>query len=527
MGAAPSLVRQLPVSGATDRTKVGLLAAVTCLALLDGVNGSMSSTLRPYLMGSFAVTPDQITWTAILYFAAKLYALLLAARVQERFGQRSALLGASASLVLTTAASVLVVTFPSLLVVRFVQGLSGGLMLALGQGALLAAFPRQEQPTVQGVFALAAVMFPATMVPALLGGYAYNSAWQYAYGLLALCGVFGCGWLFWRRDALENVTDAGPVPVARIGMLATALLATVYVLIQGDRYAWLESPYIVWPILLVAACALGLVFAETRGGPTYLRYGCFRLADFTFGISVSVLAGIALFGGGFAIPGFTGGVLRYPAWQSGLVQLYASIGATFSLIGVALALRFTRTPALPFLAAGLILLCTAMWKLGEAPSNAAFDDLVPWLMARGVAVGCLFLPLTLMTLTAVPPTWGVAAAGIFNFGRQLGALAGVAWMQTLLEHLTARNQTVMGEALSLSSPNAVAYVHAAQSALALHGAQSPAAAIAFMVQDAHRQFATLAFNGCFQALAMLFAYSLPLVLISRVLTARLLKAPAA
>jgi len=309
-------------------------------------------------------------------------------------------------------------------------------------------------------------------------------------------------------------------------MLATALVATAYVLIQGDRYAWLESPKIVWLLLLAAACVIGLVLAETGAGPTYLRYHCFRYADFTFGVSVSLLAGVALFGGGFVIPGFTAGVLRYPVLQSGLVQLYASAAATISLLGVALVLRFTRTPPFLFVAAGLILLGTAMWNLGQMPSDAAFGDLIPWLMARGLAVGGLFLPLTLATLTAVPPGDHVAAVGIFNFGRQFGALIGVAWMQTLLDHLSARNQSVIGEALSLSSPHAAAYVHAAQNALLSHGAQSPATAIAIIVQDAHRQFATLAFNGCFQALAMLFAFSFPLVVISRVITARFLKARA-
>jgi DHA2 family multidrug resistance protein len=97
------------------------------------------------LMGSFAATRDQITWTAVFYFATKLYALLLAARVQERFGQRRSLLGASAALVLATGGSIVVTAYPSLLVVRFFQGAAGGLVLALGQGALLGAFPRREQ----------------------------------------------------------------------------------------------------------------------------------------------------------------------------------------------------------------------------------------------------------------------------------------------------------------------------------------------------------------------------------------------
>jgi DHA2 family multidrug resistance protein len=506
--------------------KVGLLGALCFLILLDGANGATSSTLGPYLMGTFAATRDQIAWTAVLYFATKLYALLLSARVQERFGQRSPLLGASAVLVLATAGNVLVTAYPSLLVMRFFQGISGGLVLALGQGALLGAFPRREQPLVQGVFALAAVVFPATVVPALLGGYAYGPIWQTAYLWMTFCGLAGWLWLFWNRQVLETTTSSGPVPIGRIAMLGSSLLAIAYVLQQGDRYAWLESPYIVWPALLVAACLLGLGFMESSGGPTYLRYACFRYADFTFGASVSLLAGMALFGSGFVIPSFTGRILQYPVWHSGLVQLHAALYATLSLLVVGAALRFTKIPSFLFVFIGLVLFGTAMWNLGKMPSNASFGSFIPWLIFRGLAVGCLFLPLTLLTLTCVPAKDNVAAAGLFNFGRQLGALVGVAWMETLLDHLTARNQTVMGEALSWLSPQVVVYGQTAQNALMLNGTPAPqvsGTAVALMLQEAQRQMASVAFNGCFQTLGMLFVFSLPLVVLARVLTKRFLK----
>jgi len=508
--------------------KIGLIAVVCCLVLLDGINGALVSTLRPYLMGSFAATPDQITWVAILYYVAKFYMLLLAARAQERFGQRRSLLFASVVLVLATAGGSLVTNYPSLLAITISQGIGGGLMIALGQGALLAAFPRREQSLVQCAFALAVVMFPATIVPALLGGFAYNYDWQDAYAWITVCGLIGCGWLFWKQKILSDISVSSPVPVVRIILMVTSLFAIVYVLQQGNRNAWLECPSIVWSLLLAAACLLGIGFAESNGGPTYLRYHCFQFANFTFGLSVSLLAGIALFGSGFVIPGFTGGILAYPVWQTGLVQLFAAAFTTLSLLIVGIAVRFAKIPGILFVPCGLILFGFAMWKLGEVPSNVHFEGLLPWLMVRGFAVGCLFLPLTLMTLTGLPPIDDVAGAGLFNFGRQLGALVGVAWMQTLNEHLTDRNQTVLGEALSWANPNALIFVQNAQDALVLHGttsSQAPATAVALMLQEAQRQMSSVAYSGCFQALAMLFLFSFPILVLGRVLTARFLKPP--
>jgi DHA2 family multidrug resistance protein len=504
----------------------GLLIAVSGLTLLDGVNGALVSTLRPYLMGSFSATPDQITWAAICYYAVKLFALLTAARVQERFGQRNALLGASTLLVLATAGGLWMTNYPALLIAQSLQGAGGGLVLALGQGNLLMSFDRRRQPLVQAIFALAAVMFPATLVPALLGGYACGSDWRLAYVWMLLLGSVSYGWLFWRRKFLKTLTSHTTVPVFRIALLTTLLFCVAYLSQQGNRHAWLESSRIVWPALLAAACLTGLGFAESNGRPTYLRYGGFRFADFTFGVSVSLLAGLALFSSGFVIPGFLGGVLEYPAWHSGLAQGYAAGFATVSLLAVGVTLRFTKFPQFGFVALGLLLFGTAMWNLGKLPANAGFSSLLPWLALRGLALGCLFLPLTLMTLVGVPSSAAVAAAGLFNFGRQIGGLAGAAWMQTLQTHLVARNQTVLSETLSAANPNFSTYVEAARNMVALQGASPdkiPALANALTLQEAHRQMSCIAFNGCFQTIAMIFVFSLPLVIAGRILTARWLK----
>src|SRR6266576_4944990 len=88
----------------TKVNRVGFVFALSALVLLDGINGGMTSTLGRYLMGRFSATPDQITWATIVYYVSKLYALLVAAKLQERVGQRRALLAAATILVVSTSA---------------------------------------------------------------------------------------------------------------------------------------------------------------------------------------------------------------------------------------------------------------------------------------------------------------------------------------------------------------------------------------------------------------------------------------
>jgi DHA2 family multidrug resistance protein len=506
--------------------KIGFVGSLTCLVLLDGVNGGMTSSLGRYLMGSCAATSDQITWATIVYYVGKLYALLLAARLQERIGQRRALLGAATILVVSTSAGVLITNYPSLLAVISIQAGAGGMVIALGQGALLMAFPRGAQPIVQPFFALASVMFPANMTQWYLGAFAYNLHWQHAYLWIVPLGLLGSGWLFWNQDVLSTATRRVPVPVLKIILMVTSLFAIVYTLQQGNRNRWLESPNIVWALLLAAVCLLGVAFTESDGRPTYLPYRAFRYANFTFGFSTAMLAGVAFLGGGSVISGYTAGVLTYTVFDSGLVQLSAAAFTTVALLGAGVALRFTKLPGILVIYIGQLLFSIAMWNLGQAPSNIHFEGLLPWLILRGFALGCQFLPITLMTLMCLPAEDDVAAAGIFNFSRQFGALLGIAWLQTLREHLVDRNQTIFGNALSAINPNAINYAQVLQHALSAYGidpSQTAPTATALMLQESSRQWLNISFNGCFQALSALFLFSFPLVILARILTQRFLR----
>jgi MFS transporter, DHA2 family, multidrug resistance protein len=508
--------------------KLGFLCAVSCLALLDGVNSAVCSTLRLYLTGGLSANPDQITWGSIFYYVGKLYMLLLAAKVQGRFGQRRSFLAVSIVLVLATAAGALVPNYPLFMAVQLIQGGAGGAMIALGQGTLLAIFPRRDQPVLQAVYALSTVMFPATIVPVLLGGWAYNFDWRDAYLCITPFGLLGCGWLLWKRKLLSNSVLPTVFLPGRIILMVTALFSIVYVLQQGERNRWMEYPPIVWATLLAAACIVGLAYIETSGGPTFLPYGAFRYANFTFGTSVVLLAGVALFGSGYIISGFASNVLAYPVSMSGLVQLSGTVFAIFSFLGVGLLIRYAKFPPVVSLLTGLLLFGTSMWNLGCAPANLNFEGFASWLIVRGFALGCQFIPLTLMALTCLPAAEDVAAAGIFNFNRQMGALTGIAWLQTLLEHKTDGNQTIFGNVVSLASPNAVNYGQAVQQALSLYGQEPwrvPAASTALTLREAHRQWASIAFNGCFEWLALVFLFAFPVVVAARILTTRFLKPP--
>jgi DHA2 family multidrug resistance protein len=328
---------------------------------------------------------------------------------------------------------------------------------------------------------------------------------------------------------LSDTVHSSPFLPIRVVLTVTALFAVVYVLVQGSRNRWLEYPPMVWAILLAITCVAAMAFSETRGGPTLLSYGSFHYANFTFVMCVVILAGIAFFGGGFVISGYAINVLAYPVSISGLVQLSGTAFSVVAFLSIALLLRFTKINPAFYVLTGMLLFGISIWHLALAPSNLNFQGFASWLVLRAFALGCQFLPLTLLALTCLPATNHVAAAGWFNFNRQMGVLIGIAWLQTLHDDLAGRNQTIFGNALSSANPNTMIYAQKVQDGLALYGtppSQIPSETMALTVQEANRQWASIAYNGCFEYLALMFLFAFPLIALARILTTRLLKPPA-
>lgn len=507
------------------RAAAGLPVAICTLALLDGVNGALSSAIRPYLMGSVAGGPDEISWAAIAYFSAKLTAFLLSQRLSDMFSERRLLLGAAALLVFVTALSGFAVSTPFLVSVQLLQGAAGGALLAAGQGVLLKRFGHRAQPIIQAFLAFVVLVFPVMIVPFVLGATAYAAHWSYLMFGFTLIG--GVAWVTLHafRAHLDGQVRSNDLPVGRALLLAGSLAGVVYVLLEGMRHAWSESSTLVWTLALAVA-GLGIfALLEASRADRLLEYRPFRLADFTFGICVSLLAGVALLGSGTMIATLASGMLGYTAPQVGLVQLWAAPFAVLALAAVGCILRLPKIPPPIFLATGVVLFALGMWSLGNITSGIAADDLFVSICLRGCGLGCLFLTLTMITLGHVRAEHATAAAGFFNFGRHFGGLAGISWMQTLHEHLMSRGHEMLAASWTPGSAEFAQALAQAKGVLIAQGAslaQASTQAIALLTADFQRETSVLAFNGCFQALAMLFVFAVPIVAFVRIMTERLL-----
>ena len=133
-------------------------------------------------------------------------------------------------------------------------------------------------------------------------------------------------------------------------------------------------------------------------------------------------------------------------------------------------------------------------------------------------MGLLFVPLTAVTMGAIPRERMGNAASLFNLMRNVGSSIGIAVVTTLLTRRRVFHAEVLGDHVSAYSNEAVARLAQLQAYFIARGADTHTAlqraygALAGLVQQ---QAALLSFIDAFHVLGIVFLVMLPLLLLMR------------
>jgi MFS transporter, DHA2 family, multidrug resistance protein len=492
-----------------------LLLGIIIATFTEAIAGTVLSLGRSDIIGDTYATPDEFAWLDIGYTTLKLLSFFLAPWLLTRLGPYR--LAITATLVMGIACGLAIVSarLDLLILVRGVQGLSGGLLLVAGQVIVFLAYPGARQPILQALFAFGSVVSPATVAPALHGWLIDSYSWTWIFFIVVPVAFTSIGILL--------MADAPSIPrnprrtFDGIGfsLISVALFCGVYVFIQGHRWDWFEEPLVLWLTMIGAAAFLAFLGRQVLlGGRGLLDLTPFRSENFLFAFLVSFVAGAALFGSAFLIPSFAVQVLAFTPADAGMLLLPGGAFFVGALLVAAFLFQMWRVPPIATVPFGILLIMASMWMLSGSTSESGESDMMAATLLRGAGLGLLFLSLTLTAFGDLPRRNLAAGIGIFNTGRQLGGLIGVAWLQTLIDHHIAGNVTILGTHITSGTDAVGARVTGMAAMLVGKGMDAQAAdhaATALLDKALILQSTVIAFDTAFNAVALLFVFAAPLL----------------
>jgi DHA2 family multidrug resistance protein len=225
---------------------------------------------------------------------------------------------------------------------------------------------------------------------------------------------------------------------------------------------------------------------------------------------LGLLMGVGLYGSIFLFPVFSQSLLGWTAWNSGLAILPSSIATAVLMLVVGRAV-WTIGPR-PIFVTGMVVMIFGLVAMSGWTLDAGWDQIWFPQVLRGIAMGCMFVPLSTATLRALPPEDVPKGAGLYNLFRQLGGSLGVALLATLLDHRTDVHRAALAGHVGFYDPVSAERLRGMAAGLAHSGLDpftAQQAAVALLDRLLEARSAALAFQDAYLVMAAMFLALLP------------------
>ncbi|HEY8296818.1 MAG TPA: MDR family MFS transporter [Candidatus Baltobacteraceae bacterium] len=434
-----------PVAIITITVMLGLIMAI--------IDATIVNVALNNIGGNLGASIDEVSWVATGYILASVITMPLNGWLTAYFGRKNFYAGC---LAIFTIASFLCGTATSiwqLVFYRVLQGFGGGALQPTAQAILFETYPQEKRGAAMAIFGMGAMVGPA--VGPLLGGYLVdNFSWPLIFFVNIPIGIVA---FLMTLAFIPNPhfieKPKGGIDWLGLGLLSAGLAALQYVLERGQHDDWYTSGTI-WVLTIVAAGALlWFIWKTLKDRYPLVDLNVFRYRTFTIGNIIGIVTGFGLFGTSLILPLYFQTVLGFTAYDTGLALLPGAIATAFSMLIVGRMINNVDPRLL--VGFGMLVFGAATWWMGDLNQYAGYWDVFWPRLVQGFGLGFLFVPLSTVTLGAVPRAELAGATGVSTLVRQLGGSLGIAVLTTLL----TREAAVAWSALASGVTQAHAHGH--------------------------------------------------------------------
>src|SRR5690349_4816380 len=464
---AGRLPAALPAVEDKYKHKYVIAIAVTLAAVLELIDTSIVNVAIPHMMGNLGATLDEISWVSTGYIIANVIVIPISGWLSGYFGRKRYFTG---SILLFVAASFFCGAAHSLgglVFWRVVQGIGGGALLSTAQATLFESFPPQEAGIGQAMFGVGVMVGP-TIGPTLGGWIVDNYNWPWIFYINIPLGLLAALMVYTYVHDAEHQERAERIDVLGFVLLATCVGSLQWMLEKGERYDWFDSRMITGFGVASAAAFIALLWRELTTDEPIINFRVLESRQLAAGVSIAAVLGFALYGSIFVLPVFLQNLHGLTANQTGLVILPGALASAFTMMFVGK--NANRLDARATVTVGAVLFFVSMYLLSRMTLASGPHETVWPLIARGVGLGLIFVPLTSASMAELRVNELAQGTGMFNLTRQLGGSLGIAIMATLLTRFTTAKKALLTEHITTMDPMSLGRLQSITNGLIAKGA---------------------------------------------------------
>ncbi len=493
-----------------------IAVAVMFATFMEVLDTTVVNVSLPHIAGSLSATIDEATWALTSYLVANAIILPMTGWLASMFGRKNLLM---ISVVGFTAASFLcglAPTLGSLIFFRILQGATGGALQPLSQAVLLEAFPPQDRGKAMAFWALGIVVAP--ILGPVLGGWLTDSySWRWVFYInipVGIASIVMTKMYIFDPPYLRN--ESRKVDYWGIGMLAVGIGALQFVLDKGQEDDWFSSRTILFLSILSAVTLTSLVIHLLTTDEPVVDLRVFKERSYAVGVFLMTVVGFVLYGSMVLLPVMLQTLLGYPPLQAGIAMAPRGIGS-FLMMPIT-GLMTGKFDPRKLLTAGLLVGGLTLLWLSVLNLQAGYWDIFWPQFLQGVGMSLLFVPLTTVSMDAIPREKMGNATSLFNLMRNIGGSIGIAATGTMLARGNQATTSLLGANVNVYDANSQSMLTQMRAAFMAAGADAVTAterAYAALFGMVQRQATMVSFVTIFQLLGVMFIAIIPLVLLMK------------
>ena len=486
----------------TQTRRVLILVMVILATTLYATTILIVSTILPQMQGALSATADEIAWVMTFNILATAIATPMTGWLVARFGTRNVMVISVAGFTFATFMCGYAGSLETLVFWRIMQGGFGAPSTPLAQSILLETFPKRQHSAVISLYGFGVVIGP--VLGPTLGGYmaeVYN--WRWAFFVIVPIGVAA---VIGLRAFLPGDKPRGKAHLDWSGFIAlsVALAATQLVLSRGQRLDWFDSTEIVIETL-IGGVALWMFFVHTMTtSRPFLNPQHLKNRNYSLGLILVTIYGMLNFTPMVLLPSLLSGYAGYPDFWIGVIIAGRGVGGA---IGFLLAGFTSRVDPRVSMMVGFGMLAVAGLWLMSVDLNITVASLAANAVLQGVAIGLIWVPLTVVTFSNVKPEHLAETSAVYHLLRNLGSSFFISICVAEIVRSTGSNYSRMVE--MITPFNEVLRLPGVLGGWDIDSTQGLAA----MAREIGRQSAMIGYLNAFGMFTLACAATLPLILL--------------